>query len=102
MGWRTVVINSNCKLSYKNDYLLIRNDELKMIHLSEIDSIIIENGMVSITSYLISELTEKKIKLIFCDEKHNPTCEMMPYYSSFNTSKKIQSQINWKKDQKEI
>ena len=101
MGWRTVVINSNCKLSYKNDYLLIRNDELKMIHLSEIDSIIIENGMVSITSYLISELTEKKIKLIFCDEKHNPTCEMMPYYSSFNTSKKIQSQINWKKDQKE-
>lgn len=100
MGWRTVLVNNNCKLSYKNDYLIIRNEKLNMIHLSEINMIIIENGMVSITSYLINELANKKIKLIICDEKHNPTCEMIPYYGAFNTSKKIQSQINWDQEKK--
>lgn len=101
MGWRTVVINKNCKLSYKNDYLIVRSEDLKMIHLSEINTIIIENGMASITSYLINELANKKIKLIICDEKHNPSCEMMPYYGSFNTSKKIMNQVNWKKEKKD-
>ncbi len=102
MGWRTVVINKNCKLSYKNDYLIIRSEDLKMIHLSEINTIIIENGMASITSYLMNELSNKKIKLIICDEKHNPSCEMMPYYGSYNTSKKVITQANWSQEQKDI
>ncbi len=101
MGWRTVIVSKNCKLSYKNDYLIIRSDSLKMIHLSEINMIIIENGMVSITSYLISELANKKIKVIFCDEKHNPSCEIMPYYGSFNTSKKILNQTKWEQRKKD-
>ena len=101
MGWRTVIVNKNCKLSYKNDYLIIRSEELQMIHLSEINTIIVETGMVSIASYLINELARQKIKLIFCDEKHNPSCEIMPYYGSFNTSKKILNQINWNKEKKE-
>lgn len=101
MGWRTVIVSKNCKLSYKNDYLIIRSEELKMIHLSEINMIIVENCMVSITSYLINELANKKIKIIFCNEKHNPSCEITPYYGSFNTSKKILNQIKWEQDKKD-
>ena len=101
MGWRTIVVSKNCKLSYKNDYLIVRDDNLKMIHLSEINTIIIENGMASITSYLINELANNKIKLIICDEKHNPSCEMVPYYGSFNTSKKRLNQTKWKQKKKD-
>ena len=50
MGWRTVVVTKNCKLSYKNGYLVIRSEEIQTVHLSEISSIIVENGMASITS----------------------------------------------------
>lgn len=102
MGWRTVVVNKNCKLSYKNDYLVIRSETLQMIHLSEINLIIVENGMVSITSYLINELINNKIKLIFCDEEHNPAGEVMSYYGAFNTSKKILKQTNWKEERKDL
>lgn len=101
MGWRTIVVNKNCKLSYKNSYLVVRSEELKMIHLSEINTIIVENGMVSITSYLINELADRKIKIIFCDEKHNPSCELMPYYGAFNTSKKILNQTKWEQERKD-
>ena len=86
MGWRTVIVNKNCKLSYKNDYLIIRSEELQMIHLSEINTIIVETGMVSIASYLINELAKQKIKLIFCDEKHNPESELIPYQNNYYSS----------------
>ena len=100
MGWRTIVVNKNCKLSYKNDHLIIRSEDIRMIHLSEINSIIVENGMVSITSYLMNELINHKIKLVLCDEKHNPAGEVVPYYGSFNTSKKVAGQCEWKRYRK--
>lgn len=101
MGWRTVIVTNNCKLSYKNNYLIVRNNDLQMIHLSEINLIIIDTGMASITSYLINELANNKIKLIICDEKHNPSCEVIPYYGTFNTSKKVLIQTKWKKEAKD-
>lgn len=101
MGWRTIIITNRCKLSYKNNYLIIRNDNLQMIHLSEINLIVIDTGMVSITSFLINELSNNKIKMIICDEKHNPACEFVPYYGNFNTSKKILSQVKWNNTSKD-
>lgn len=76
MTWRTVVIKTKAKLSYKNDYLVIRNENVKMIHLSELNTLIIDSTAVTITSYLISEMLSKKIKVIFCDNKRNPQSEI--------------------------
>lgn len=95
MTWRTVVIQSKSKLSYKNDYLIIRNEKLNMIHLSEISTLIIDTTAVSITSYLISEMVNRKIKIIFCDDKGNPQSELVPYYGCHNTSQTIMKQIEW-------
>lgn len=95
MSWRIVVIQSHAKLNYKNDFLLVRTDDVKMIHLSEIHTILIDSTQVSLTSYLLCELMKRKIKVIFCDEKRNPQSELIPYYGSFHTSKNIAAQIHW-------
>lgn len=95
MTWRTIVIKNKAKLSYKNDYLIVRNEEVLMIHLSEINTIIIDSTAVTITSYLISELLNKKIKIIFCDDKRNPIGEIVSYYGCHNSSQKIYKQIEW-------
>ena len=95
MTWRTVVVKSKSRLSYKNDYLIIRNEKLNLIHLSEISTLLIDSTAVSITSYLISELMKRKIKVIFCDEKRNPQSELIPYYGAHNSSQTIMKQINW-------
>lgn len=102
MSFRTILISKRCKLSYKNNYLIIRNDEYNMIHLSEINIIVIDTLEVSITTYLINELASRKIKVIFCDEKRNPSSELVPYYGAHNTSKKILTQINWDKSIKDM
>ncbi len=55
----------------------------------------IDSTAVSITSYLISELIKRKIKVIFCDDKRNPQSELIPYYGAHNSSQTIMKQINW-------
>ncbi|MGL5149395.1 MAG: type II CRISPR-associated endonuclease Cas1, partial [Clostridium sp.] len=54
-----------------------------------------DTTQVSITTILLCELLNRKIKVLFCDEKHNPKGEVMPYYGNHNTSKKVISQAKW-------
>lgn len=72
MSWRVVVIESQSKLDYKMGYLVVRGLETKRVLLDEIAVLLIENPAVSMTGVLIAALTEKKIKVIFCDAKRNP------------------------------
>lgn len=96
MSFRTVVITKQSKISYKNRFLVVKQDsDERYIHLSEIDTIIVDSISVSISSYLLKEISDAKINMIFCDEKHNPFGELSSYYSRHNTSKKIKEQIKW-------
>ena len=101
MSWRTVVISQNAKLDYQIGYLVVRGKETIKIHIDEIGILIIESTAVSLTAYLLSELTKKKIKVIFCDEKRNPSSELISYYGSHDTSAKIKKQMEWTKEGKE-
>lgn len=102
MSFRTVVISRKSKISYKNRFLVVKREEdEKYIHLSEIDTIIVDSISVSISAYLLKELAENKINIMFCDEKHNPFGELVPYYSKHNTSKMIKEQISWKATDKD-
>ncbi len=103
MSFRTVVINKATKISYKNRFLVVKQDlDEKYIHLSEIDTLIIDSTSVSISAYLLKELSQNKINVILCDEKHNPFGEVIAYYNCHNTSKKIINQSKWKKQNKDI
>ena len=97
MSFRTVVIKDQAKLNYKNRFLVVKKSlDEKYIHLTEIDTLIIDSISVSISSYLLKELSNYKINVIFCDEKHNPFGELKSFYSKHNTSKKIINQSKWK------
>lgn len=95
MSWRTVVISNVAKLDYQIGYLVVRGQETTRIHLNEIKTLIIESTAVSMTAYLLSELTKNKVKVIFCDEKRNPSSELLPCYGSHDTSMKLRNQIKW-------
>ena len=95
MSWRTVVITNSAKLDYQLGYLVVRQSETKKIHIDEIEMLLIESTAVSLTAALLSELMKKKVKVIFCDEKRNPSSELLPYYGAHDTSAKIRNQITW-------
>lgn len=101
MSWRVVVITKRAKLDLQLGKMVVRSDETVKIVLSEISTILIESTAVSLTTSLIAELAKRKIKVIFCDEKRNPSCELVNYYGSHDTSNKVRRQIVWKQSTKE-
>ncbi len=100
MSWRTVVVSSSAKLDYQLGFMVIRKQDVVKIHISEISVVLIETTAVSLTAALLSELIKKKVKVIFCDEKRNPSSELTPYYGCHDTSMKIRRQMEWTADTK--
>lgn len=97
MGFRTVYITARSRCSYKNGYLVVRQEQQTMIHLSEIEKLIVESTAVYLSSYLMCELAQSKIPVVFCDLQHNPIGEYLPLYGAHDSSKRIQEQISWDK-----
>lgn len=96
MGWRTVVVTNTAKLDYKMGYLTIRNSEdTKKIHISEIDTLILESTAVSLTAYLLVELANQKVRVILCDTKKLPNGLYLPFSGCHDSSEKIRTQIKW-------
>ena len=87
MGFRTVVIKSRAKLEYQLNHLIVRGEDEKRVCLNEINTLIIETTAVTITAVLLIELVKKEVKVIFCDEKYQPSFECLPYYGSFEKQK---------------
>jgi len=103
MGFRTVIVNKHSKLSYKNNHLTYKSEtDIQMIHLSEIDTLIVETTDVVITTMLVSKLVENNINVIFCDEKRLPTAGLMPYYGRHDSSLTISKQLMWEDEHKEL
>lgn len=100
MSWRIVVISSRCKLDYKMGFMVVRSEDVKKIFLDEIAILLIENPAVSFTGCLLEALVERKIKVIFCNAGRSPIAEVVPYYNSYDCSRKIKAQIQWSEDVK--
>ena len=100
MSFRTVVVKSRAKLEFRLNALIVRGESEKKIFINEISTLIIQSTAVSTTAALMNELIKNNVKVIFCDEKCNPSSELIPYYVAHNTSKRIKQQISWLKEAK--
>lgn len=102
MSWRIVVVHNTAKLDLQMQYLVVRSEmKTQKIHISEIALLLVESTSVSLTVGLLAELTRQKVKVIFCDQKRNPSSELVSYYGSHDTSNKVRTQIAWSPKVKE-
>ena len=103
MSWRIIVISKPSKLDLRLGYMTVRDSETTVrIHIGEISVVVVESIMTSITSSLMNELIKNKIKVVFCDDKHNPSFELSSYYGCHDCSLKIRSQIKWGDEIKQL
>lgn len=98
MSWRTVVISNRCKLDLKMGFMVVRGEEIKRVFLDEIAVLLIENPAVALTGCLLEALVEKKVRVIFCDEKRSPFAELSPYHTAYDSTRKIRIQNGWDED----
>lgn len=95
MSWRTVVISRSAKLDLQLGSMVVRSNETIRVQISELALVVIESTAVSLTSALLAELIKQKVKVIFCDEKHNPISELCALYGAFDASDKVKKQMAW-------
>ncbi|EJB4749550.1 type II CRISPR-associated endonuclease Cas1 [Listeria monocytogenes] len=96
MGWRIVVVNSHSKLSYKNQHLVFKSAyQHEMIHLSEIDVLILETTDITLTTMLINCLVAENILILFCDDKRLPIGKVLPFYGRHDSSLQLSKQLGW-------
>ena len=62
MNFRVVYITNPCSLNFKNNSLLVKNEQGEtLVPLNDISTILIDNLQTNISSFLLSKLSENKI-----------------------------------------
>ena len=103
MAWRHLVITQPSKLSYKNNQLLIQiNADTQQLPLSDIHTIVVSTTRAVVTTYLLQKIIENNIKIIFCDQNHDPCAELDGFYQNVNRNQNIQKQFEWSQESKDI
>lgn len=97
MGWRTVVITKPSKISIENDQLKYapKDAEVIKVPIDDISVIILEVHQVTITSALMSRLTESNIVLFTCDKTHTPNGVFIPFHQHSRYAQVAHKQIAW-------
>lgn len=97
MGWKTVVIGSEAKISLTlNKMRITIGTEFQSIPIGDIDTVIFSHNRVVITIPILSALVENNINVIICDYKNDPIGIFQPFNGHSLVFKRLNGQINWK------
>lgn len=99
MSWQTILISNPCKLSIKNNNILLRrlDEEDVIVVISEVSAVVIENPQVTLTAVFMAHCASYNIAVIFSDEKHMPIGVFQPFYQHSRMTKHAFLQNNWSK-----
>ena len=93
MGYRVIFLTGGCKLSVKNEQLMIDNGDTSKIPLEDIGCIIADSPQVVINSYLLMKLSEYGIVLITDGKNHIPCGVHLPFAVHSRHLSVLQEQI---------
>ena len=97
MGWKTIIIGSDCQASFSMNRLKITiGNEYQTFALSDIDTVIFSHSKTTITIPLISNLIENNINIVICDQKNDPIGVFQAFNGHSLAFKQLNKQINWK------
>jgi CRISPR-associated protein Cas1 len=95
--YRQIVIKNSCKISIKNNSLVIKWDKEYKIPLEDISVIILESRDSIISSYTLSEINNNNILLLTCNDKHLINGHMHSVCANYKSSSVLKHQINLSK-----
>lgn len=94
MAWRVVSIANPARLSFSQGQLHVAQEETATVPLEDIDTLLIDSHGVTLTANLLAELSKAKVTVIFCDEKHLPVSNLLPYEPNSRQAKTVNAQLS--------
>jgi len=98
MFYRNIYISNYYKLSIKNNNVLLidKNNQKTLIPIDDINSIIIDTPLVSLTASFISFCGKYNIVVYVCDEHHLPNSLILPFAKHHKWLEVLHQQLGWK------
>lgn len=97
MGWKTIIIGSECKVSLSTNRMRVTiGEEYHNYPLTDLDTVVFSNSKVTITIPIIAKLIENNVGIIICDSSNDPIGIFQPFNSHSLVFKQLKKQINWK------
>lgn len=97
MGWKTIIVGSECVVSVSLNRMKISvGEEYQTIPLADVDTVIFSHNKLVITIPLIAELISNNINIIICDKKNDPIGTFNAFNGHSLAFKQLNKQINWK------
>ncbi len=93
MGYRVIFLTGGCKLSVKNEQLMIDNGDTSKVPLEDIGCIIADSPQVIINSYLLMKFSEYGIVFITDGKNHIPCGVHLPFAVHSRHLSVLQEQI---------
>lgn len=100
MGYRNIFIENPAKINVKMNQLIITQENSISIPIEDISSIVIDNSIVTITSFALSKCSKKNVALFICDDKHIPNAYLLPYENYYHKLPVITAQFKMSKKTK--
>lgn len=97
MGWKTIVISNPCRLSTKDNNLVLSRHEQEdvKIPINDLSSIVVESSQCTLTSSLLSKLSSEGVAVYVCDETHMPNGLLAPFGTHSRHTKTARVQAAW-------
>lgn len=101
-GCRTIVIESFDSMRVSGENILVQKEESPdlVFPLSQVRMVMITSPQGSLSLPLINALSEYHISVILCDEKHDPSCELVPLAEHSFAAGNLVEQCSWPNDRK--
>ena len=94
---QTLFFSTPVRLSLKNSQLVISwrdSDDIVTRPIEDIGFVIIENQQVSVSIPLLNELVRNNCSVIFCDERHLPSCSVIGYDVNATQAESVKMQVS--------
>ena len=75
MEYRNIFLANPARVSVQREQLVIEQAEKYMVPL---EAILIESRQVTLTSYAVASLAGHGITVFLCDDRHLPSCQILP------------------------
>ncbi len=98
--WRSVIVYNGEKLSLKDDWLIIEdnNGKSNKIPMDDLYCVVIDNRELLITVPVLASLAEHKVHLIITDDHHMPVSVTYPLNASYHSYRIIKKQLELSDD----
>lgn len=94
MSWRNVVISTPVHLSLELGNLVVgREERLVSVPLEDIGVIVVETNQANLSTGLLAALVNHGVSVLFCDPRHLPCGQLLPYQQHCRALKTLNLQL---------